>query len=114
MKRIKTENGETFAHLLGKGTIEIKRQKQKFIVTGSDFQIIGTEPNQNRKMVVSVEDSVLLEDDILLEDDDNLTDEERKAMQQQKDESQQNPLETEEDALNPKQDPEKIDGEEQE
>lgn len=101
MKRIKTANGETFAHVLGKGTIEIKRQNQRFIVTGTDFQIIGTEPTHTRKTVLAVENGRLLEDDIILEDDDNLTDEERQQMEQQKIESQQQAdnIETEEDAV---------------
>lgn len=102
MKRIKTAGGETFAHVLGKGTIEIRRQKQRFIITGSDFQIIGTEPTQTRKMVLAVENSRLIEDDIILEDDDNLTDEERQAMEQQKLEAEEQAknVETEEDGLN--------------
>ena len=101
MKRIKTANGETFAHVLGKGTIEIRRQKQRFIITGSDFQIIGTEPTQTRKMVLAVENGRLLEDDVMLEDDDNLTDEQRQEMEQQKLESEQQAAntETEDDAL---------------
>lgn len=68
MRRIKTENNETFAHVLGKGTIEIKRQNQRFIITGDNFQIIGTEPTQTRKMVVAVEGGRLIEDDIIVED----------------------------------------------
>ena len=113
MKRIKTANGETFAHVLGKGTIEIRRQKQRFIITGSDFQIIGTEPTQTRKMVLAVEEGRLLEDDIILEDDDNMTDAERQEMEQQKldSEKQAQNTETEEDALAGKKKDSEEDGE---
>lgn len=98
MKRIKTANGETFAHVLGKGTIEIRRQKQRFIITGSDFQIIGTEPTQTRKMVLAIEDGRLLEDDIMLDDDDNMTDAEREAMEQGKTEAERQAATTESEA----------------
>ena len=104
MKRIKTANGETFAHVLGKGTVEIKRQNQRFIITGSDFQIFGTEPTHTRKTVLSVENGRLLEDDILVEDDDNLTDEQRAELEQKKIESQElaDTTETEDDVLSGK------------
>lgn len=83
MRRIKTENNETFAHVLGKGTIEIKRQNQRFIITGDNFQIIGTEPTQTRKMVVAVEGGRLIEDDIIVEDT-AISEEQQKILDAQK------------------------------
>ena len=101
MKRIKTANGETFAHVLGKGTIEIKRQNQRFIITGTDFQIIGTEPTHTRKTVLAIENGRLLEDDVIIEDDDKLTDAQREEMEQQKVQAEEDAknIETEEDAV---------------
>ena len=77
MRRIKSKGGKTFAHVLGKGTIEIKRQKQRFIVTGTDFQIIGTSPDTDDKLILQVEGGILSEDGLEFIEDNELTDEER-------------------------------------
>lgn len=67
MKKIKDSKGKTFAHLVGRGTIEIKRSNQTFIVTGKDFSILGTSAfAPDAKELVVVENGVLVEDGVKL------------------------------------------------
>lgn len=81
MRRVKAKGGKTFAHVLGKGTIEIQRQKQRFIVTGQDFQIIGTSPDGTEKLVLAVENGILIDDGLEFKDEGDPTDEEREALE---------------------------------
>nr|DAV53550.1 MAG TPA: hypothetical protein [Caudoviricetes sp.] len=72
MKKIKDSKGKTFAHLVGKGTIEIKRSNQTFIVTGKDFSILGTTAfAPDTKEFIVVENGVLVEDGIRIVSDSN-------------------------------------------
>lgn len=102
MKRIKDNDSDhVFAHLLGKNTIEIVRQKQRFIISGSDFTLIGTSSTGKEKMVLTVEDGKLIEDDLKFRDTPELSDEEKEALEKAQKDAEEN-TETEEDALNGK------------
>nr|DAV09923.1 MAG TPA: hypothetical protein [Caudoviricetes sp.] len=99
MKRIKDNDSDhVFAHLLGKNTIEIVRQKQRFIISGSDFTLIGTSSTGKEKMVLTVEDGKLIEDDLKFRDTPELSDEEKEAQAQAQKDAEEN-TETEEDAM---------------
>ena len=101
MKRIKATNTDhVFAHVLGKNTIEIVRQKQKFVITGTDFMIIGTTPDGKEKMVLNIEDGTLLEDELKFKDTPELTDEEKLAQEEAQRKAEEE-AETEEDATDP-------------
>ena len=101
MKRIKANDSDhVFAHVLGRGTIEIVRQKQKFVISGSDFMIIGTTPDGKEKMVVNVEDGVLVEEDLKFKETPELTDEEKLAQEEAQRKAEEE-SETEEDAIDP-------------
>lgn len=107
MRRIKAGGGKTFAHVLGKGTIEIRRQKQRFIVTGTDFQIIGTSPDDKEKLVLQVENGYLLEEGLEFKDDGDPTDEEREKLEQQQ-QNEPKPEDTESAALETPKDDEPV------
>jgi hypothetical protein len=99
MKRIKDNDSDhVFAHLLGKNTIEIVRQKQRFIISGTDFTLIGTSSTGKEKMVLTVEDGKLIEDDLKFRDTPELSDEEKEAQAQALKDAEDN-TETEEDAM---------------
>ena len=99
MKRIKDNDSDhVFAHLLGKNTIEIVRQKQRFIISGTDFTLIGTSSTGKEKMVLTVEDGKLIEDDLKFRDTPELSDEEKEAQAQAQKDAEEN-TETEEDAM---------------
>ena len=99
MKRIKDNDSDhVFAHLLGKNTIEIVRQKQRFIISGTDFTLIGTSSTGKEKMVLTVEDGKLIEDDLKFRDTPELSDEEKEAQAQAQKDAEDN-TETEEDAM---------------
>lgn len=70
MRKIKDSKGKTFAHVVGKGTIEIKRSNQTFIITGKDFSILGTSTfAPDTKEFLVVENGKLVEDGITIVDD---------------------------------------------
>lgn len=98
MRKIKDSKGKTFAHLVGKGTIEIKRSNQTFIVTGKDFSILGTSAfSPDTKEFVVVENGKLVEDGIMIVDD-ALSDEELEKAEAEK----KTEMESENDALEKK------------
>lgn len=98
MRKIKDSKGKTFAHLVGKGTIEIKRSNQTFIVTGKDFSILGTSAfSPDTKEFVVVENGKLVEDGIMIVDD-ALSDEELEKAEAEK----KTDIESENDALEKK------------
>ena len=104
MRKIKDTKGKTFAHLVGKGTIEIKRSNQTFIITGKDFSILGTSAfSPDTKEFVVVENGKLVEDGLKIVDD-ALSDEELEQAEAEK----KTEVESENDALEKK--PEDEDG----
>lgn len=95
MRKIKDSKGKTFAHVVGKGTIEIKRSNQTFIITGKDFSILGTSTfAPDTKEFLVVENGKLVEDGITIVDD--LLPDAKEAEQTTKPETEP---ETEADAL---------------
>lgn len=98
MKQIKASDGKKFAHLLGKNTIEIKRQRQHFIITGHDFRIIGTAPNDNEKIYLNVENGVLMEDGLNITEILEPGQEEQKPTETKEQEGEEKPVETEAEA----------------
>lgn len=102
MRKIKDSKGKTFAHLVGKGTIEIKRSNQTFIITGKDFSILGTSAfSPDTKEFVVVENGKLVEEGIKVVDD-ALSDEEQEEIESNK--KGEGDIETENDALEQKKD----------
>ena len=98
MRKIKDSKGKTFAHLVGKGTIEIKRSNQTFIITGKDFSILGTSAfSPDTKEFIVVENGRLVEEGLKITDE-ALSDEEIEQVEQNKQEN----VESENDALESK------------
>lgn len=97
MKKIKDSKGKTFAHLVGRGTIEIKRSNQTFIITGKDFSILGTSAfAPDAKELVVVENGVLVEE--------TQTDDKKDEKQDSGKDNEGKNTETEVNALKEKQD----------
>ena len=77
MKKILASNStdefiRIFAHLLDDGTIDIVRQEQQFTIIGTDYILIGTNPQGGGKLVLQVKDGKLNTDEInFLEENDN-------------------------------------------
>lgn len=95
MRKIKDSKGKTFAHLVGKGTVEIKRSNQTFIITGKDFSILGTSAfSPDTKEFIVVENGRLVEEGLKITDE-ALSDEEIEQVEQNKQEN----VESENDAL---------------
>ena len=95
MRKIKDSKGKTFAHLVGKGTVEIKRSNQTFIITGKDFSILGTSAfSPDTKEFIVVENGKLVEEGLKITDE-ALSDEEIEQAEQNKQEN----VESENDAL---------------
>jgi len=104
MKKIKDSKGKTFAHLVGRGTIEIKRSNQTFIVTGKDFSILGTSAfAPDAKELVVVENGVLVEDGVKLVEETQTDDKKDEKQDGNKSNDDKN-TETEADALKEKHD----------
>lgn len=98
MRKIKDSKGKTFAHLVGKGTVEIKRSNQTFIITGKDFSILGTSAfSPDTKEFIVVENGRLVEEGLKITDE-ALSDEEIEQAEQNKKEN----VESENDALESK------------
>lgn len=90
MRKIKDSKGKTFAIVVGKGTVEIKRSNQHFIITGSDFSVLGTSAfSPDEKEYIQVEDGQLVEEGLNIVSSDNISDEEREQMEKQKEEAQE-------------------------
>jgi len=75
-KKILSEDGESiFAVAVSDKTIEIKRGKQKFTITGKDFSVTGTSRKGDKATIVMVKDGKIDESLVVFADDKDLDDE---------------------------------------
>lgn len=73
------EHPRVFAHILDNGTIDIVRQEQRFTIIGTEYTVIGTNPQGGGKTVLVVKNGKLLEDGVIFKKEPKTDEEEPKT-----------------------------------